>query len=220
MQPYVVVDKKPAPDGTELELVRHGDAWIVRVAGQVLMSSRSHGSEDELARLGFAELAGRDAKRILVGGLGLGFTLRAALDLAGPDAELVVSELVPAIVEWNRNQLGALAGHPLQDARVSVALGSVAGELARGGFDLILLDVDNGPAKVAHAGNSDLYDLAGCKRARGALSTGGVLCVWSAASDPRYVRTLLSAGFGHATERPVRGHGSKGSRHFVFVAVR
>lgn len=222
MQPYVVVDRKPAPDGTMLELVRHGDSWIIRVGGHVLMSSRMHGSEEELARLGFAALAPTPAPHVLVGGLGLGFTLQAVLAAAGPSAAVVVSELVPAIVEWNQGPLGPLAGNPLQDPRVSIALGSVAEELARPrrAYDLVLLDVDNGPAKVAHAANEGLYGERGSRIAHAALTPGGALCVWSATSDPRYVRTLERAGFRSVREEAVRAHGKAGARHTIFVAQK
>jgi len=205
-----------------LELVRHGDSWIIRVGGHVLMSSRMHGSEEELARLGFAAVAPASAEHVLVGGLGLGFTLRAVLEQATPSAAVVVSELVPAIHEWNLGPLGPLAGNPLSDPRVTVALGSVATELARPRrpYDLVLLDVDNGPAKVAHAENDGLYGERGSRTALAALAPGGALCVWSATSDPRYVRTLERAGFRGVTEHAVRAHGKTGARHFVFVAKK
>lgn len=219
MRPYVIVDKKLAPDGAMLELVTHGDTWIVRVAGHVLMSSRAHGSEEELARLGLAVCA--RPQRVLVGGLGLGYTLRALLDGLPADSEVVIAELAGAIVEWNRGPLGPLAQHPLDDPRVQVHVGSVAEPMQNARFDCILLDVDNGPTEVAHADNAGLYDLAGSRRAYAALRPGGVLCVWSAGSDARYVRTLRAAGFAQVEERSARAHGGKaGARHVVFVATR
>lgn len=218
MQPWQVIDKKRAPDGVELELVRHGDAWIVRAAGQMLMSSRTFGSEVELARVGLEVLA-RPARRVLVGGLGLGYTLRAVLDGVAADAEIVVSELVPALVEWNHGPLGPLAGNPLQDARVEVRVGDVREQLVAA-YDLIVLDVDNGPAKVAHAANAALYGERGSRAALAALAPGGVFAVWSATSDPSYVSTLRAAGFQGACEKPVRAHKKSGARHVILVGQR
>ena len=218
MQPWQLIDKKRAPDGVELELVRHGDAWIVRAGGQMLMSSRTFGSEVELARIGL-EVLGMPARRVLVGGLGLGFTLRAVLDGVGADAMVVVSELVPALVEWNQGPLGPLAGNPLQDARVVLKIGDVRDHLVPS-YDLIALDVDNGPAKVAHEANAALYGDRGSRAALAALAPGGVLAVWSASSDPAYVRTLTAAGFANAHEKAVRAHKGAGARHFIFVGQR
>ena len=219
VQPYRVIERKSAPDGTPIELVRHGDAWIVRAGGHVLMSSRSHRSEQELARLALPAFAPKVATRVLVGGLGLGFTLRAVLDRVGTGAHVEVAELVPAVVEWNQTTLAELADNPMQDARVSVRVGDVADVLASSvaGFDVVLLDVDNGPVKVAHAANDALYGAHGSRAAHAALRPGGVLAVWSSTGDARYVRTLERAGFGHVREHSVRAHGS---RHVVFVAVR
>lgn len=219
MQPWQVIDKKLAPDGVALELVRHGDAWIVRAGGQMLMSSRTFGSEVELAALGFEALQA-PPRRVLVGGLGLGFTLRAVLDRLAPEGEVVVSELVAALVEWNQGPLAELTGSPLQDARVSVVVGDVKDPIAAGGWDLILLDVDNGPVKVAHEANAALYGERGSRAALAALRPGGVLAVWSAGSDPAYVRTLAAAGFEGACEKAVRAHRGAGARHFIFVAKR
>ncbi len=220
MQPWQVIDKKRAPDGVELELVRHGDVWFVRAAGQMLMSSRTFGSEIELARVGLEVLA-RPARRVLVGGLGLGYTLRAVLDGVGADAdaEIVVSELVPALVDWNHGPLGPLAGNPLQDARVEVRVGDVREQLVAA-YDLIVLDVDNGPAKVAHAANAALYGERGSRAALAALVPGGVFAVWSATSDPSYVSILRAAGFQGACEKPVRAHKKSGARHVIFVGQR
>ncbi len=217
MQPYRVIEQKTAPDGTLLELVRHGDTWIVRAGGHVLMSSRSHRSEQDLAHLALQAIAPRAAARILIGGLGLGFTLRAVLDRVDADAAVVVAELVPAVVEWNQTLLGELAGNPLQDTRVSIHAGDVADALTGGDFDVVLLDVDNGPVKVAHAANDALYGERGSRKLWTALRSGGVLAVWSAGGDPRYVRGLERAGFRQVREHSVRAHGA---RHVVFLAHR
>lgn len=216
MQPYVIVDRQTAADGALLELVRHGHHWIVRVAGRVLMSSQNHRSEDQLAQLAITDSAA--VRRVLVGGLGLGFTLRAVLDRVSEQAEVTVAELVPAVVEWNRGPVAALAGEPLRDPRVSVHAGDVAAALsAPNRFDVVLLDVDNGPSPVAHQDNEALYGDAGSRKLHRALTAQGVLAVWSAEGDPRYQRTLERAGFRQVVTRSVRAHGA---RHFVFVAQK
>jgi len=156
---------------------------------------------------------------VLVGGLGMGFTLRATLDLLPRDATVVVAELVPAVVEWNRGPLGPLAGHPLKDKRVHVDAGDVAGtlSLSRGRFDVVLLDVDNGPAAFTTAGNARLYDDRGLAAARAALKTGGVLAVWSAREDRKFEQRLRYRGFAVEVER-VRGRLKKGGpRHTIFL---
>ena len=157
---------------------------------------------------------------MLVGGLGMGFTLRATLDLLPPDATVVVAELVPAVVEWNRGPLGPLAGHPLKDPRVRVEVGDVGGDAsrrARERFDAILLDVDNGPAAFTAAHNAGLYDNAGVAAARAALRSGGVLAVWSAWEDRKFEQRLRYAGFTVEVER-VRARLKKGGpRHTIFL---
>lgn len=190
MQPWVTVERARAPDGVELELVRRGEEWVVRAGGRVLMTSRAHASEEALA----AAALGRapPPRTILLGGLGLGFTLRAALDRLPPDARVIVAELVPALVAWNRGPLAPLAGRPLEDPRVRLQQGDVLPRIAeaRGAYQAILLDVDNGPQAVAHPANDRLYGEAGVAACAAALSTGGVLAVWSAAEDPAYLRRL------------------------------
>ncbi|ABS25933.1 spermidine synthase [Anaeromyxobacter sp. Fw109-5] len=219
MIPWQTVDRARAPDGAELVLARRGEEWAVRAAGRVLMTSRAHGSEEALA----AEALGRVAapRDVLVGGLGLGFTLRAALDRLPRGARVVVAELVPALVAWNRGLIGHLAGRPLDDPRVQVAEGDVLGRLAAdAAWDAILLDVDNGPAALAHPANDRLYGEAGVRACHRALRPGGALAVWSAGQDPRYLARLERAGFAaEAVVAPARGP-SGGMRHAVFVGVR
>jgi spermidine synthase len=203
------------------------------------MSSRAHGSEDELARLALAAArtgdgarggAGR-AHRVLVGGLGMGFTLRATLDaLAGrhslrPNTEVVLAEVFPAVVEWNRGPLAHLAGRPLADPRVRVVVGDVADRLAEVGeeaapYDVILLDVDNGPEAITLEANDRLYIPRGLGQAFRALAPGGVLAVWSANDDPRFADRLRRAGFRVETHRVSERSGGKGGRHVIFVASR
>lgn len=222
MKPWETVERARAPDGTEIVLSRRGDEWVVRAAGRVLMSSRVHGSEEALAALALARVA--RPRTILIGGLGLGFTLRAALDRLPPDARAVVAELTPALVAWNRGPVAELAGRPLDDPRVRLQTGDVRDRIeeARGAFDAILLDVDNGPSALqAHAGNTALYGERAIRACRDALRAGGVLAVWSAGPDAAYRERLERAGFDvEAAPVPARGAGSGGARHVVFVASK
>src|SRR5574337_720513 len=222
MKPWETVDRARAPDGTEIVLARRGDEWVVRAAGRVLMSSRVHGSEEALAALALARVA--RPRTILIGGLGLGFTLRAALDRLPPDARAVVAELVPELVEWNRGPAAALAGRPLEDPRVRLQIGDVRGRIAeaRGAFDAILLDVDNGPSALqAHADTHDLYGDRGLRACRDALRAGGVLAVWSAGPDEGFRARLERTGLEvHQETVPARGGGAGGARHVVFLAAK
>ena len=217
MKPWETVGRARVPDGSEMVLARRGDEWVVRASGRVLMTSRTHGSEEALAELALQRVA--RPRAVLVGGLGLGYTLRAALDRLAPDARVVVAELVPELVEWNRGPVAALAGRPLDDPRVRLAVGDVADRIAeaRGAFDAILLDVDNSPSSMVMAGNDRLYGDRGVRACRRALRTGGVLAVWSAGTDPRYLARLRRAGF-EAEERIVPARGQAGVRHFLFLA--
>jgi spermidine synthase len=203
------------PDGTPLSLNQYGDEWIIRARSEDLMSSRMHGSEQEMARLARSD---RPDAQVLVGGLGMGFTLRAALENLPPGGWVTVAELVPAVVEWNRGPLGPLAGHPLRDARVKVAIGDVLPLLrANPGFwDVILLDVDNGPDAFTQASNASLYGPEGLKRTRMALRPGGVVAWWSAYDAPEFPKRLQRAGF-QAEARQVRAHGGKGARHVIYL---
>jgi spermidine synthase len=221
MQPWETVDRARAPDGTELVLARRGEEWVVRAGGRVLMSSRTHGSEEALAAIGLRRSAQR--RTVLLGGLGLGYTLRATLDRVPPDARVVVAELVPELVAWNRGPVAHLAGRPLDDARVRLQVGDVAARIreATGAFDAILLDVDNSPASLVHAGNDVLYGERGVRACREALRPGGALAVWSAGAEPRYLARLERAGLT-AEEHvvPARGGGAGGVRHVVYVGVK
>jgi spermidine synthase len=221
VKPWETVGRARAPDGEELVLARRGEEWVVRAAGHVLMSSRTHGSEEALATLALARVS--RPRTVVLGGLGLGFTLRAALDRLPADARVVVAELVPALVEWHRGPLADLAGRPLEDRRVRLQLGDVQGRIAeaRGAFDAILLDVDNGPSALAHPRNDGLYGDRGVRACRDALRPGGVLAVWSAGRDERYGARLARAGFEvHEVTVPARGAGTRGIRHVIVLAVR
>ena len=219
MQRFELLDQTTTPDGTDLKLTRRTNEYIILANGKSLMSSRMHGSEEALATFACGRLRNVEQPCVLVGGLGMGFTLRATLDLLPADAIVVVAELVAAVVEWNRGLLGPLAGHPLKDRRVQVVPGDVAITLraAAGAFDAILLDVDNGPAAFATAGNAALYGDAGLAAARRALTGGGILAVWSAREDRKFEQRLKYAGFRVEVER-VRARLKKGGpRHTIFL---
>jgi spermidine synthase len=219
VKPWELLGQTRAPDGAELALTLRSGEYVILANGKSLMSSRMHGSEEALATFACARIRGREEPRVLIGGLGMGFTLRATLDLLPQDATVVVAELLPAVVEWNRGPLGPLAGHPLKDRRVRVEHGDVAATLrsSTGAFDAILLDVDNGPAAFATSGNAGLYNDAGLAAARTALRQGGVLAVWSARDDRRFEQRLRYAGFRVEVER-VRGRLKKGGpRHTIFL---
>jgi spermidine synthase len=202
-----------------MTLTRQGSEYVILASGKPLMSSRMHGSEEALAAFGCRKARTRDSPCVLVGGLGMGFTLRATLDVLPPDATVVIAELVPAVVEWNRGLLGPLAGHPLKDARVRIEIGDVAETVraSRQRFDAMLLDVDNGPAAFTASHNTGLYDDAGLAAARAALISGGVLAVWSAWEDRRFEQRLRHGGFTVQVER-VRARLKKGGpRHTIFL---
>jgi len=207
------------PDGTDMKLMRHTTEYIILANGKSLMSSRMHGSEEALATFACRRVRTLERPCVLLGGLGMGFTLRATLDFLPSDAVVVVAELVPAVVEWNRGPLGPLAGHPLKDKRVRVDVGDVAATLRSGPgrFDAVLLDVDNGPAAFTAPENAGLYDDRGLAAAHAALKIGGVLAVWSARDDRKFEQRLRYAGFSVEVER-VRGRLKKGGpRHTIFL---
>ncbi len=218
MQPWHVVDRARAPDGSEVLLAHRGEEWVVRVGGRILMSSRMHGSEEALASLALKNLEA--PRTILVGGLGLGFTLRALLDRVPVDARVIVAELVPKLAAWNRGPVAHLAGSPLSDARVRLQIGDVAGRIAEAtrAFDAIVLDVDNGPSSLVHADNDRLYGQKGVRACLNALKNGGVLAVWSAGPDQRYIERLERAGFGTATHSVSARNGPGGVRHVIVTA--
>lgn len=222
MQPWDILARTTTPDGAELALCRRGEEFAIRVGGQLLMSSRRHGSEEALARVACAGLERRPRPALLIGGLGMGYTLRAALDLLPSDARVVVAELLPAVVEWNRELLAPLAAGPLQDARVEVLVADVRRVLgsSAGAFDAVLLDVDNGPAALTTPANRKLYASNGLASAHRALRPGGALVVWSAAEDPDFLRALANAGFEGRAERVKARTGAGGGRHVLFVGRR
>jgi spermidine synthase len=206
-------------DGTVVKLVRRSDEYIILANGKSLMSSDMHGSEEALATFACRRARTIKRPRVLIGGLGMGFTLRATLDLLPLDAVVVVAELVPAVVEWNRGALGPLAGHPLRDPRVQVEVDDVA--VALGSrveeFDAVLLDVDNGPAGLTAWNNDWLYDHRGIAAAFAALKIDGVLAVWSAREDRKFEQRLRHGKFTVEVEH-VRGRLKQGGpRHTIFL---
>ena len=218
----MLLGQTQTPEGEEMALTRQGSEYIILAGGQSLMSSRMHGSEEALAMFACARARTLEEPCCLVGGLGMGFTLRATLDLLPPDATVVVAELVPAVVDWNRGPLGPLARHPLKDKRAVVEVGDVAATVRSrtGRFDAVLLDVDNGPAAFTATHNAGLYDDRGIAAVRAALKPGGVLAVWSSREDRRFEQRLRYGGFDVTVER-VRGRLKKGGpKHVIFVGVR
>ena len=217
----------------ELTLSQRNDDFAIRISGVPgdLMNSRMHHSEDELAKLGCSRLSTVENARVLVGGLGMGFTLAAVLKTVGASAKVTVAELVPAVVEWNRGLLGHCAGRPIDDERTRVHLGDVADLLKRQSvkrqpvkqpfdeFDAILLDVDNGPEAMTHSDNEWLYSQTGLKSIYEKLRPEGIVAIWSARANPVFTKRLKKTGF-NVQECTVRARPGKGSRHTIFVAQK
>lgn len=222
MLPLETLGRVTTADGKELVLYHRDGVFHIRIDGLELMSSRAHGSEQMLARLACDRIEGVTGPRMLIGGLGLGYTLRAALDCLRADAEVVVAELFPAVVEWNRGPLAHLAGYPLRDPRVRVEESDVRDLLGErsASFDAILLDVDNGPEALTLASNQWLYTAPGLAALRRSLKGAGVLAIWSPYRDTAFVRRLRRAGFEVRSETvSARGHAA-GPRHTIFLAKR
>lgn len=208
-----------APDGSVLTLLRHDGAYVIRVAGVDLMSTRRYHSEERLAEVACAPFAGLAAPRVLIGGLGFGFTLRRALQLLPEGADVVVAEVVAEIIDWNRDPRYRLPGEALADPRVEVRNEDVLAMLREGvgGFDAIMLDVDNGAEALTTGGNADLYRAAGIRRTIAALRPGGRIVYWSAGRDPAFEAALRRAGL--AVEAVgVRAHPTAGGMHALIVA--
>ena len=225
MLPRETLATAAIPGGETLELVRHGRDHIVMLGRNELMSTRMQFSEQQLAELTLERLD-KPQPRLLIGGYGLGFTLRAALRGLGEGGSVTVAEIVPEILDWARGPLAELTGDTLEDPRVTIELCDVAaliddavdGTAAR--YDAVLLDVDNGPDGIVRDGNERLYTRTGIARARDALDPGGLLAVWSAAPDPKFARRLKDAGF-EVEERTVRARpNNKGPRHTIWFARR
>ena len=220
MNPRVKLAVAGTPGGGEMVLYRHDRDYAIWVDGQDLMNSRQHESELELARLGCAHLAGHDAPRILVGGLGLGYTLRRALDMLSPQGHVVVAELMAAVVEWNQTYFGELNGQPLADERVELKMVDIITliEHSQNRFDTILLDVDNGPRALTHSENRRLYAREGLQACRRALRNQGCLAVWSAEPSKKFEQLLMACQFNVRRFRVNAYRGSKSPSRFVWVA--
>jgi spermidine synthase len=219
--PYQLLDQTTTPDGEPLELAIERGSYVLRVGGRLLMSSACHGSERAMASVA-AELLGEiDDARVLVGGLGMGHTLRAALDVFGRRAKITVAELLPAVILYNQGVLGPLAGHPLRDRRVTLFEGDVRVALEQGPWDAILLDVDNGPDAMVVGDNAALYGDGGSARLAATLRPGGVAIVWAGYPSRAYERTLRAAGLEVETRRVrARWPLAKGAKHVLFVGRR
>ena len=223
MIPRILLGTASIP-GTDkvMQLHQSGELFSIKIPGRGdLMNSRVHGSEKALADFACEKLRGNEKPRLLIGGLGMGFTLAAALKATGPNAEVVVAELVPEVVTWNRTLCGAPAGDPLTDSRSEVYVGDVADLIRQGpaGFDAILMDVDNGPEALVRSENNWLYGPAGLRATRAALRPGGVLAVWSSSPDRAFSKRLQQAGFD-IREHVVRPHrAGKGPRHHIWIGT-
>lgn len=219
MIPSETVAVARVADGCEFVLAHRADEWVVRVGGRILMSSLMHDSEESLAQEAIDRV--QDPQAILVGGLGLGFTLRAVLNRVSKSAQVTIGELVPELVEWNRLHLAGLHDHALDDPRCRVVVGDVFEIIkrARDAFDVILLDVDNGPIALSHAQNQQLYGERGLRHCHAALRPFGMLAVWSASTSPRFERRLIGAGFKVEVLKVPARKGNR-ARHVLFLAAR
>ncbi len=223
MKPWELIDTARIPgSGGEIRLFRRDAEYSIRVAGFELMNSRVHGSEDELAHLAMEKISGRPAARVLVGGLGIGFTVAAALADLPPDGSIDVVELISVVVDWHREYLAPVAGRPLDDPRVTVTIADVAHVIGRAGtsFDAILLDVDNGPEGLTRKPNDRLYSRNGLAATRNALRPGGILAVWSATPDEEFTARLETEGFTVEITRVRPGRRRRGARHTIWIATK
>jgi spermidine synthase len=219
MKPQVLLKRATTPDGKELVLYERDGVFTIRVDGFELMSSRAHGSEEDMASLVIAEITD-ERPDVLVGGLGMGYTLRAVLDMLTARARVTVAELLPEIVDWNREHLAALADSPLDDPRVELVIDDVSRVIGSrpDTYSAILLDVDNGPAALTDRGNARLYVAEGLADIRRSLRQGGVLGVWSAGPDRDFERALRHAGYRFRVETVRARRGAKGPKHTIFIA--
>lgn len=222
MKPWILLGEARMPDGTDIRLQKRDTEFAIFAAGRVLMSSRMHGSEEAHVMLACERAKTLPRPTVLIGGLGLGYALRAALDLLPPAATVVVAELLPAVVEWNRGPLGPLASHPLSDRRVQIEVADVAAVLKASAdrFDAVMLDVDNGPNAFTTLSNAWLYADGGIAAARVALTRQGVLAVWSAWEERKYEQRLRYGGFTVEVVRVRARLKQGGPRHTIFLGHR
>ncbi|MCW5720682.1 MAG: hypothetical protein KIS86_06015 [Devosia sp.] len=223
MNPWVLIDTAPLPDGRgEMRLIRRADEFSIMLGTTALMNSRLYGSEEAMARLVWERIADRPRAHMMIGGLGMGFTLRAALATLPQTAKVTVSELMPAVVDWARGPMQPIFGDCLDDSRVEIKVVDVRRLIggARDRYDAILLDVDNGPDGLTVETNDALYSVAGLKAARAALRPGGVLAVWASAPDRDFTQRLGRAGFAVEEERVRASSKGRGSRHVIWLATK
>jgi len=223
MRPWTLLGTATVPgEGAPLRLMQRGDEFVIMAGTNPLMNSRMSGSEQGLATLSWARIAGRPKPHVLIGGLGMGFTLRAALSAMPADVRITVAEIVPQIVDWARGPLAHIFAGCLDDPRVTIEVVDVGKLIAarKAAYDAILLDVDNGPEGLSRDGNDRLYSLAGLAKSHAALKPGGVLAVWSAHPDAKFTKRLGESSF-RVEEIGVRErHGGKGARHTIWMATR
>ena len=224
MIPWKLLDTAQTPgDGSELRLYERDNEFSIKVGNYELMNSRVYGSEDALGKLGCQKIAKHPRARVLIGGLGMGYTVMSALDELGDTAQVAVAELIPEVVQWNRGALAGLAGHPLDDERVSVHEFDVA-ELIKtpeGGYNAILLDVDNGPQGLTVKENDWLYSPNGLDTTFAALKPKGVLAVWSSGPEAAFAKRLRRVGFEvEEVGLRARGKGKGGAHYTVYLAER
>ncbi len=221
MKPQIKLATALTPDGGEMQLYQHDGNFSIKINGLELMNSRQHESEQELARLGCAHLLGLETPCVLIGGLGMGYTLRQALDVLGPDAKVIVSELLAAVVDWNREYLKELNGQPLDDKRTQVITGDIFQLISQSTdrFDAILLDVDNGPNAMTDSGNQRLYTPAGIRACRSALRKQGILAIWSTEPNKAFEQVLFSCGFQVRRYKVKAYQASHSKALFIWVAA-
>jgi spermidine synthase len=222
MTPWTLVDQAVDADGTRHELLRRGAHFSIRVNGELLMNTRVHDSEIALAEMALGPRLDRERVRVLVGGLGFGYTLAAALARVGPEASISVAEIAPAVIKWNRELLAEVNGGVLADGRVAVLQGDIC-DLFRTGaqrFDAILLDVDNGPRAVGRKTNGWLYSPAGLEAIHETLNPGGVLAIWSAGPEVDFSERLRAARFGVVLHRVQSHRARTKERHFIWLATK
>ncbi len=219
MIPWVELAAATTPDGKSLRLKQRGAEFSIMLGTNELMNNRLSGSEEALAKLAIERVASVPSPHVLIGGLGMGFTLRAALAELGPNAKVTVAELIPAVVDWARGPMRAVFGDCLDDLRVTLRTADVGAVIGIAKYDAILLDVDNGPDGLTVDSNDTLYAVAGLQRAHAALNPGGVLAIWSSGPDSAFTRRLRQAGFS-VEEANVRARGKKGARHVIWLAAK
>jgi spermidine synthase len=221
--PWKHLDRSKIPGhDDEVTLLQRGEEFSIRTAGTELMNSRVHGSEDELAELACQRIKQKPDQRILIGGLGMGYTLAAALLQSDPDTRITVCELIPAVIQWNKKYLGHLAQMPLEDSRVFIETKDVAKAIQdkKSVWDAILLDVDNGPEGLTRKANDRLYNISGLKQSFAALCPGGILAVWSSSPSDGFSRRLKQCGFQIQIITVRARKSGKGSKHTIWLAAK